>query len=210
MNFKIDDEDYKVIIVRKNNKNTYIKIKEDLNIYVTTNYLVSTRQIERLLEDNLNYLRKTLNKLKEKNAKEEIFYYLGHKYDIIIYRNKDIEIIGDRIYVKSYDYLNRWYNKKMKSLFKERLDYNYNLFKENIPYPKLRIRLMKTRWGVCNRSNMTITLNSNLMRYDIEKLDYVIIHELSHLVHFDHSKYFWNVVSKYCPEYKRIRKELRD
>jgi len=63
---------------------------------------------------------------------------------------------------------------------------------------------------VCNKKNKTVTLNSELIKYSIDKLDYVIIHELSHFIHFNHSKDFWNLVSKYCPRHKEIRKELRD
>ena len=86
----------------------------------------------------------------------------------------------------------------------------FNKFYENIKSPILKIRTMKTRWGVYNRKNHTITLNSKLIEFDIEKIDYVIVHELSHIIHFDHSKEFWNLVSKYCPNYKAIRKEMRD
>ena len=106
--------------------------------------------------------------------------------------------------------LEKWYKNEMINFFQERLEINYQRFNENIPYPNLKIRNMKTRWGVCNRKTKTITLNSNLMKYSIDKLDYVIIHELSHFIHFDHSRSFWNLVGYYCKDYKKIRKELRD
>ena len=67
---------------------------------------------------------------------------------------------------------------------------------------------MKTRWGVCNKNN-SITLNSDLIKYGYEQIDYVIIHELSHFIHFNHSKDFWNLVNKYCKNYKEIRKSLK-
>ena len=91
----------------------------------------------------------------------------------------------------------------MKRIFSERLEYNYNLFDEDIPFPKLKIRSMKTRWGVCNKRDNSITLNSKLIRYSIHEIDYVIIHELSHFVHFDHSKEFWETVRMYMPDYKK-------
>ena len=69
---------------------------------------------------------------------------------------------------------------------------------------------MKTRWGVCNKRDNSVTINSRLIEYSIDKLDYVIIHELSHFVHFDHSNNFWELVGSYCKDYKKIRKELRD
>ena len=98
----------------------------------------------------------------------------------------------------------------MKELFTEHYDYWYQQFEEPIHKPKLKLRKMKTRWGVCNRRDDSITLNTRLLEYDTKYLDYVIIHELSHLVHFDHSKEFWEVVAKYCPDYKLLRKEMRE
>lgn len=209
MQYKINDFLCNVYIEKKNNKNTYIRIKEDLNIYVTTNYFTTEKQVIKLLDNNYDYLFKMLNKMKQRNEKKELFYYLGKKYDII-YLDSNVELYDDKIYVKNEETLNKWYKKQIKKIFKERLDYNYSLFIENIPYPNLRIRKMKTRWGVCNKKTNTVTLNSELIKYDISEIDYVIIHELSHFLHFNHSRNFWNQVEKYCPNYKKIRNELKD
>lgn len=86
----------------------------------------------------------------------------------------------------------------------------YSLFKEKIPYPKLKIRKMTSRWGVCNVKDKTVTLNFELIKRDIKYLDYVIVHELSHFIHPNHSKSFWFLVSKYIPNYKELRKEMRE
>lgn len=211
MKYKINNIEYEVVIEKKSNKNTYIRVKENMKIYVTTNYLASKSYIKNLLDDNQEYLEKMLTKRKEQKEKEGEFYYLGNKYDIILVSSfKDVEIDNNKIYAKDIKTLEKWYKKQMINLFQERLEINYQMFEESIPYPNLKIRNMKTRWGVCNRKTKTITLNSNLMKYSVEKLDYVIVHELSHFIHFDHSSNFWNLVSKYCKNYKKIRKELRD
>ena len=211
MKYKINNQEYDVVIIKKNNKNTYIRVKEDMKIYVTTNYLVNKSYIKNILDNNIDYLEKMLSKRKQDQEKEESFYYLGNIYDIIYVSSIDnLEIVENKIYVKNSKELEKWYKKQIINLFQERLEINYKNFKENIPYPNLKIRNMKTRWGVCNRKTNTITLNSGLIKYDITKLDYVIIHELSHFIHFNHSKNFWNLVSKYSPNYKQIRKELRD
>lgn len=211
MKYKINNQEYDVVIIKKNNKNTYIRVKDDMKIYVTTNYLVNKSYIKNILDNNIDYLEKMLGKRKLDQEKEESFYYLGNIYDIIYVSSiDDLEIVENKIYVKNSKELEKWYKKQIINLFQERLEINYKNFKENIPFPNLKIRNMKTRWGVCNRKTNTITLNSSLIKYDITKLDYVIIHELSHFIHFDHSKNFWNLVSKYCPNYKQIRKELRD
>lgn len=209
MKYKVEDYICEVFIEKKSNKNTYIRVKDDLNIYVTTSYFTTNKQITKLLDDNYSYIYKMLETQSKRNSKKELFYYLGKKYDIIIYGN-GIEIYDDKIYVKSIDYLNKWYKKEMKKIYIERLDYNYNLFTENIPYPNLKIRKMTTRWGVCNKKTIAVTLNSELLKYSIDKLDYVIIHELSHFLYFNHSSNFWKQVEKYCPNYKKIRKELKE
>lgn len=210
MKFLIDDKEYEVVIQKKNNKNTYIRVKEDLKIYVTTSYFASKLYIYNLLEQNKEYLKKVLTKQEIKNENTS-FKYLGKKYDVIICNivNK-VEFDENKIYTSSEKELDKYIKKNTLELFKERLDYNYNLFLENIPYPKLKIRTMKTRWGVCNKRDNSVTLNSKLIGYNIEALDYVIIHELSHFVHFNHSKEFWMLVSKYNPNYKQIKKYLKE
>ena len=210
MKYSIDGIECNVIVEKKNNKNTYLRVKENNEILITTNYFISKKQILKILEVNEKFILKNLERLEKKQEKNDKFYLLGKEYNIILLPNSKVEIIDNNIYVDNYRKLELWLNKEMKKLFLSRLDYIYNKFEENIPYPSLRIREMKTRWGVCNKKLKVVTLNSELLRYDLEKLDYVITHELSHFIHFDHSKSFWLLVEKYCPNYKKIRKELRD
>ena len=211
MKFEIDNKLYDVIITRKNNKNTYIRVKSDLGIYVTTSYFATKSGIMRLLEKNKIEIKKMIeHQLKEK-VKQESFFYLGHKYDIIEVSNQDkVELTEDTIYVKDKNMLNKWYKEEMIRIFDERFVSIYNRFEEVNKSPILKIRNMKTRWGVYNRANHSITLNSRLIEFDIEIIDYVIIHELSHIIHFDHSAAFWSLVSKYCPRYKELRKYMKE
>ena len=205
MNFdyKLDGDIYNVLVVKKNNKNSYIKIKDDLTIYVTTNYLTTKGEVKRMLDNEKDFLKKSLSRARKKMEKDELFYYLGRKYDIILVPFENTEVYDDKIYVKDMKALDKWLKKEMKRIFSERLEYNYDLFDEDIPFPKLKIRSMKTRWGVCNKRDNSITLNSKLIRYSIHEIDYVIIHELSHFVHFDHSKEFWETVRMHMPDYKK-------
>ena len=208
--YKLDGKKYNVEMVIKNNKNTYIKVKEDLTIYVTTNMFTTKRMVKNLLDEQQDFLRKVISKMKNRNEKEAEFYYLGEKYDIIKVPFDKLEIDDNKIYVSDEKELQKWLKKKTLEVFEERLNYCYQLFEENIPFPKLKIRKMKTRWGVCNRRDLSVTLNSKLIRYNTFIIDYVVIHELSHLVHFDHSKEFWQTVEKYMPNYKKAVKVLKE
>ncbi len=209
MKLEINGIDYPVVVERKNNKNAYIRIKEENIVYVTVPYLFSDKKVMKLLEENKKSIFKMIEKNKIKEEKNEGLWYLGKQYFPIFTPLYDLEFIGNKIYVESEKKLEKYINENRKRIFLEHLDKWYNLFEESIPYPTLKIRKMKTRWGVCNRRNNTVTLNSDLIKYDLDKLDYVIIHELSHFRHFNHSKEFWKLVEKYEPNYKKIRKELR-
>ena len=211
MKYELDGIIYDVIINKKNNKNLYIRVKEDMNIYVYCNRFITKAMIKKVLDENNSSLRKMINTIKKKEEKSLKFFYLGHSYDIIYDENVKVTTIDSNvIFTKNEKTLNKWLKDEIIRIFDERYVYVFNQFKENINSPILKIREMKTRWGVYNRLNHTITLNSKLIEYDIEKIDYVIVHELSHIIHFNHSKSFWDLVSKYCSNYKEIRKEMRD
>ncbi len=209
MKYKIDNNIYEVEIIRKNNKNTYVRVK-DGKIVVTTSFLTTKLTITKILDDNVSFLKKALYKDLKKQEKNDRFYYLGKCYGVVFKPSICVEISDYKIYANDSNSLDKWLKNQTLTIFKERLNYWYDNFLEDIPYPNLKIRKMTSRWGVCNRKNNNVTLNSELIKYDISKIDYVIIHELSHFVHFNHSKEFWLVVGKYCPDYKKIRKELND
>lgn len=201
----LNNKEYPIEIIRKNNKNTYLRVK-DSKIIVTTNYLTSLTTINKLIKNNTTFINKQLTK--EDLKKEEIFKLFGNSYDII-YGFKDTEIENNKIYTKDLKTLNKYLSKYITNIYNERLNYYYHLFEENIPMPNLKIRKMTSRWGVCNIKNHNVTLNLELSKYNIECLNYVIVHELSHFIHPNHSKDFWLLVIKYYPNYKEIRKYLR-
>lgn len=75
-------------------------------------------------------------------------------------------------------------------------------------YQKMTVRIQKGRWGSCS-SRGNISLNGRLLFFPEEALRYVLIHELCHLRHMDHSRLFWAEVAKYCPEYQILRDQIR-
>ena len=211
MYFKIQDDLYEVEIVKKiTTKNTYIRVKDDLTIYVTTNTFVPDREIEKLLKKSTSSLLKMIEIKKKKEDYDNNFYFLGKKYDIVYTNDGTITLGSNKVFLDKRIDLDKWYKKEALRIFKERLDFNYQNFSRNIPYPSLTIRKMKTRWGVCNTRDIKVTLNLELIKKDISCLDYVINHELSHLIHANHSEKFWQVVEENYPKYKEIRKLLKN
>ena len=210
MKFQYNDREYDIVVEKKKtNKNTYIRVKSDLTIYVTTSIFASTKDIIRLIEDNEKSIIRMINSQEKKKDSNEGFFYLGRKYDPIYVEYCDISFGENKVFLNKNLDIDKWYKKQAKDIFKERLNYNYNKFSENIPYPDLKIRKMTTRWGVCNTKLKTVTLNLELIKRETKYLDYVIIHELSHLIEANHSSKFWKIVEKNCPDYKIIRKEMK-
>ena len=210
MKIELDNEIYNVVIERKRTtKNTYIRIKDNLDIYVTCNSLTTNHFIIKLITDNQNKIIKMINSKKKKKEKEEYFYYLGKKYDLVYLNKKGITFGETKVFVNQNFNLDTWYKKEATKVFQIELDKMYNDFIYEIPYPSLCIRKMKSRWGVCNVKTHKVTLNLELIKKDIKYLDYVIVHELSHLLYANHSRDFWNCVGDNFSDYKKIRKELK-
>ena len=211
MQFMYNDKSYEIVIIKKmGQKNTYIRVKKDLKVTVTTGYFVTKFFINNLIKENYDRICEMIDFQEKKSKNNSGFNYLGKQYTVIYRDGNDIEFSNDRVYIGNNFDIDKWYKSKAKDLFLERLDYNYSKFTRSIPYPKLRIRKMTTRWGVCNIKTHVITLNLELMKRDIGYLDYVIVHEMSHLIHGDHSRSFWKLVEDNMPDYKKYREEMKE
>ncbi len=211
MQLTYNNKDYEIEIEKKRtNKNTYIRVKKDLKIHVTTTIFTSTKSIVKLIDENYERICKMIDFQEVKVKNNTGFFYLGKQYILVRTDNKGITFSKDKVFVNHDFDIDKWYKEKAKELFQERLDYNYERYTRKIPYPKLRIRKMTSRWGVCNIRTHIITLNLELMKRDISYLDYVIIHEMTHLIHGDHSSRFWKVVEENMPDFKKYREEMKE
>lgn len=210
MIFKYKNKDYEVEIIKKDNKNTYVRVR-DGKIYVTTHYFTSERKIKELLEENKKSIGKMIDRAEIRAQKRDLFLLFGKYYEVI-YGDFDRQITVEEghIWVVNEQILCKWLEQLIHTTFYNHLMYWWDEFEEKLPVPHLKIRKMKTRWGVCNTKNHNVTLNFELFRYDMKCLDYVIVHELSHFLVSNHSKEFWHVVEKYCPDYKEIKKMLKE
>ena len=107
---------------------------------------------------------------------------------------------------RARDYQKKILMKKAKEYLPYRLEYFAKLY--GYKYNKCRLTHANTRWGSCS-SNKTISLNIGLMKVPEVLRDYVILHELAHLNHMDHSKSFWQEVGTHDKNYKIHEKKLK-
>ena len=210
MTITLNNQTFNVFITRKNNKNMYLRVKKD-GIYISCNYFVTASMIKSFIMKNEEDIIRMYETVQRKEKKNEEFYYLGNSYDVVVLNTiSKIEFVGNQVFVKNKTYLNTFLKNECERIFNERAKICYNLFEEDIPYPKVMIGKMKRKWGYCNKRQELIKLNSELIKYSIDEIDYVIIHELCHFLEFNHSKNFWKYVKKYKPNYKENTQVLKE
>lgn len=139
MKYELDKNIYEVVVVRKSNKNIYIRVKEDMKIYVSCNTITPNIVIKKVLDDNVDSLRKMINIEKKKLETKDKFFYLGKNYDIIFLSSVDSTYIeGNAIISKNKETLEKWLKEETLRVFDERYVIIFNKFKENITSPILR------------------------------------------------------------------------
>lgn len=134
------------------------------------------------------------------------FLFLGKKYPIEYYKGiKKIDLTNVALISPQYENdrqlleIKKWYIKNAKKILSERLEYFADLMQ--IDYASFKISNSKTRWGSCDNYR-NIKLNFRLIMLPHKVIDYVIIHELSHIIEFSHSKDFYKIISLVMPSYK--------
>jgi predicted metal-dependent hydrolase len=163
------------------------------------------------------FYAKLNNKLEYGPLQKDEIIYLGTKYKIKFVKDAfQYSILSENLLKitfhvkdkrKSRRVLVNWYREQTKKLLDERLP----LFgkKLTITYGKVRIKSHGLRWASCSKEG-NLNFNLLLSALPVTIVDYIIIHELFHLVEFNHSHYFWELVESVVPMYKNYRTWLRD
>lgn len=167
-------------VVKKPIKNLYLEVKEGF-VEVRCNKFVPKFYIEKFITKHIEHI---FTKLENRHY----YYYLGKRYE------------KNSINVKEL------YKEKLPEIL---LPILYKYSKQMNLYPnKVSFRFNKSRWGSCSAKN-NISFNYYLAQLPKELIEYIVVHELAHIKHKNHSKNFWDLVEKYLPDVKNRRKLLR-
>lgn len=104
------------------------------------------------------------------------------------------------------DAVQQWLKAEAMPLLTERVAIHADRL--GVPVPRLGLSNAKTRWGTCSESGR-VTLNWRLVHFRLEIIDYVIVHELAHLIELNHSRHFWALVGKLLPDFAAAKAELK-
>lgn len=145
------------------------------------------------------------HKLSVVDSSETKIYY--RKPFIYVELNSNDDILSPKVQQQIKKYVIKALKAEASAYLPRRVDHLASIM--DISYKKLRFSHAKSRWGSCT-SKGVITLNIALMKLEHEYIDYVIIHELAHIVKLNHSPDFWNLVKTYDPLYKSHRLQLKN
>lgn len=174
----------KVTVIRSNRKMVAIQVNSDLSVTVRAPYSASEKDIEEILKKKEAWISRHIEKIKK--TKERFEAEPTEK----LTREKVIALAEEALKV-----------------IPERVEYFAKVI--GVTYGKITVRNQKTRWGSCS-SKGNLNFNCLLMLAPPEVLDYVVVHELCHRKQMNHSKAFWLEVEKVLPNYKEVRKWLKE
>ncbi len=219
-------ENITVTVEKKNIKNMYIRIQPpDGNVKVSAPLFVSDAEIIAFVKSKREWILKKQKYILENDIKAPQKYVNGEKHhlwgkeyvlQLISNHNvKHVLVNENTIYLpvpqrstieKRKKILDEFYREELKRAIPEVLDKCSKIVGRT---PKsINVRKMKN-WGNCKQDGR-ITLNLNLAKKDKECLEYVMIHELCHLIEFNHGKNFKKLMDKFCPDWKIIKKRLNE
>jgi predicted metal-dependent hydrolase len=177
---------------KKNIKHCYLRIlKADL-IQIRANKYFTIFDAKDLINRKKDWIEASILKMSKKSLNDDEFLLLGERKKYEDYKIKNIDTFYRHEIEKILPQKVDEYSKKM------------NLFPTSISYRK-----NKRTWGSCNYKN-GLNFNILLMKFPIEVMEYVIVHELAHIKHKNHSKDFWNLVAVYCSNYKEVEKLFKN
>ncbi|AXX84808.1 M48 family metallopeptidase [Aliarcobacter skirrowii] len=191
MNFKIELNNLLVDVELQNKKNIkhcYLRVLSNNLIQIRANRYFTILDAKDLIYRKKDWLIENIQKQNSKKLKENEFLYFGEKKLLSDFQIKDLD---------------KFYKEEIQKIIPSLVEKYSNLMQL---YPtKISYRKNRRTWGSCNFKN-ELNFNILLAKYPIFIIEYIVIHELAHIQHKNHSKDFYFLVEKFSPNYKKIEK----
>lgn len=219
---------YKYNLSRSKRKSVSIAVEKDQKIIVKAPIDFSAKEIQRLIEKKADWIVEKTERAgkmqKERPVHNyingEVFYYRGKPLTLNLILNRDRNRImvkkqADTLLVvssaaKSEEIKNaivKWYRERAREIVEQKVSYFQKFIGKNIG--DIRIKEQKSRWGSCS-SKGNLNFNWKIIMAPDDIIDYLVVHELCHRLHMDHSKEFWESVERIIPDYKTKERWLKE
>lgn len=218
-----------VQVIRKKIKNVHLKVFRSLEVVLSVPSTVPNDWIDSFLENHVDWIDSQITKYKKSSGYNNLSsirsgsstQLLGK--DVRIYKESSltdrVELDEKKICIFLKDASNeerfqklfdQWWRNTASDIFQSETEQLYQkIFKKyGLNQPKILVRKMKTLWGSCTPSKDKITLNEYLLKADIRCIQYVILHELTHLLYPNHSNEFYDFLTIHMPDWKERKKQL--
>ncbi len=207
-------------IVRSKRKTLAIIIKNDGALIVRAPMRTTDQRIKEFVEEHHAWIEKKQAEIKsivllspKQYVPGEMFMFLGESHPLEIVKDQEKYLVlngsfklAEKAANRAETVFARWYREQAKQILKERVDLYASQY--GFQYQGIKITSAKTRWGSCS-SKGSLNFSWRLIGAPLEQVDYVVVHELVHTIHHNHSKRFWKSVEKVIPDYKERKKWLR-
>lgn len=214
-------------VLKKNIKNIHLGVyPPDGRVRVAAPLYTTDENIRLLIISKLKWIKDQREKFlsQERQSKREYvsgesFYLWGRQYllrvietngqsKVKIENNKQINLYVKKslTVMDKEKIMNNWYRKELKKKLPDIIKKYENII--NVPVNDYGIRIMKTKWGSCNTSLGKIWINLQLVKRPVNCLEYVVAHEIIHLIEKNHNDNFKELINKYYPNWKSAKEEL--
>ena len=224
----VDGEKLYFFVEKKPIKNINLKVNINKTVTISIPKRMSVERAKEFVIQKSSWIKKqqdyfdsfTVQTKKTEIDNGDEIYLLGKKYLVRIFEH-DINqgiINGDYFdlfiksdYVDNYDYINRFFDQWIRNFTKTKiygLVFKYQILTRDygIKMPKVEIRQMKSRWGSCMPTKQKLIFNLSLIKAPLYCVEYVVLHELTHLKYPNHGKEFYSFVQYFMPDwYERKR-----
>jgi len=188
-------------------KRIVLRVENQNEIRLSSSSSISSKKLHEFIYEQKEWILARNSTLHVPFASGSIFYYLGKEF-VIAHHNDTFKMNDCHIFIdpeKAKKQSDDFYRSSAKAHLPSRMQYWSS--KMGLEFKALNFRLAKRRWGSCSCKGI-ITLNPYMMKLDHEMIDYIVVHELAHLKHLNHSKEFYALVQKYIPDYRYIQKQI--
>lgn len=209
-NIEYDGHIIKFIVKETKNKNAYLKVSSSGEIVLSKPKRMRDKKVKEFVDMNIERMLKAAIKMKAAvpySLEEGWIIIWGHKKPLIFKEGRGYEIEEESITIKgaSPEVALRNFVKNYSKIL---IDIALVMAKEENIEIEIKVKNMKSKWGVCYPKEKLISFSSRLIHFNEKIVNYVIIHELCHMYEANHSANFWAEVEKRCHDYKNIRKKL--